>query len=150
MKIEEEIKEGKFRDHYQRVAVNILFTANWLHGRFASFFKQFGLTPQQFNILRILRGQVPNKISGVEIKARMLDRHSDISRLLDRLLKKNLISKTQCPNDKRAGEIAITPEGLALLSQIDSQFNKMERAMLADLSEEEALQLSTLLDKCRA
>ena len=149
MKIEEEIKEGKFRDQYQRVAVNILFTANWLNGRFASFFKDFGLTPQQFNILRILRGQVPNKISGVEIKARMLDRNSDISRLLDRLLKKKLISKTQCPNDKRAGEIAITAAGLDLLAQIDAQFNKMERALLADLSEAEALQLSTLLDKCR-
>lgn len=149
MKIEEEIKESKFRDHYQRVIVNLLFTSNWMQSKLQNFFKDYDITTQQFNILRILRGQQPNKISGVEIKSRMLDRNSDIPRLLDRLLKKKLIEKSQCASDKRAGEIAITQTGLDLLARIENDFNEMERNALG-ISEQEALQLSNLLDKCRA
>jgi DNA-binding MarR family transcriptional regulator len=149
MKIEDEIKQPRFRDIYQKVAVNILFTSNWLMGRQQDFFKPFSITTQQFNILRILRGQHPNAISGVEIKARMLDRNSDISRLLDRLLKKDLISKSQSENDKRAANVSITPKGLDLLQSIDQKFVEAERGHFNGLSEAEAAQLSQLLDKAR-
>ncbi|MEI9922111.1 MAG: MarR family transcriptional regulator [Bacteroidota bacterium] len=149
MKIEEEIKQSKFRDIYQKVAVNILFTSNWLMGRQQDFFKLFGITTQQFNILRILRGQHPSAISGVEIKSRMIDRNSDISRLLDRLLKKDLISKSQSENDKRAANVSITQKGLDLLHALDEKFIEAERGHFAGLSEAEALQLSQLLDKAR-
>lgn len=149
MKIEEEIKEGKFRDNYQRVVVNLLFTSNWMQTKLQNFFKDFDITTQQFNILRILRGQHPNKISGTEIKSRMLDKNSDIPRLIDRLLKKGLVLKSQCPSDKRAGEIMISDDGLELLRRIDSGFNEMERSALG-ITEQEALQLSNLLDKCRS
>lgn len=148
MKIEEEIKQQKFRDPYQKVLINLLFTASWIQGRQQDFFKPFGITPQQFNILRILRGQHPNKISGVEIKARMLDKNSDISRLLDRLLKKNLIEKSQCPNDKRAADVSITSSGLALLTNIDNHLAHHEHKNFT-LSEGEANALSDLLDRCR-
>src|SRR5688572_30524620 len=100
--IESEIKQAKFRDGYQKVAINLLYTAGWLAGKQQGFFKGYGITIQQFNILRILRGQHPKRISGVEIKTRMLDRNSDISRLLDRLLKKALVEKHLRPEDKRA------------------------------------------------
>ena len=146
--IEEEIKQTRFRDCYQKVAINVLFTASWLEGRQQDFFKKFGITLQQFNILRILRGQHPNRISGVEIKSRMLDRNSDISRLLDRLLKKNLISKHLRPGDKRATDIAITEPGLALLTEIDKELATRERGTFK-LSEEECDKLSDLLDKSR-
>ena len=146
--IEDEIKQPKFRDPYQKVAVNLLFTASWLQGKQQEFFKSYGITSQQFNILRILRGQQPKRISGVEIKARMLDRNSDISRLLDRLLKKNLIEKHLRPGDKRATDIAITENGLTLLVEIDKELGARERAMTG-LSETEAMQLSDLLDKTR-
>lgn len=149
MKIEDEIKQTKFRDIYQKVAVSILFTSNWLMGRQQDFFKPFGITTQQFNILRILRGQHPNAISGVEIKSRMLDRNSDISRLLDRLLKKDLISKSQSENDKRAANVSITPKGLDMLHTIDDKFIEAERGHFKGLSEAEANQLSQLLDKAR-
>jgi len=149
MKIEDEIKQTKFRDIYQKVAVGILFTSNWLMGRQQDFFKPFGITTQQFNILRILRGQHPNAISGVEIKSRMLDRNSDISRLLDRLLKKDLISKSQSENDKRAANVSITQKGLDLLHTIDDKFVEAERGHFKGLSEAEANQLSQLLDKAR-
>jgi len=149
MNIEEEIKESAFRSPYQRVVVNLLFTANWMQGKLLTFFKDYDITPQQFNILRILRGQYPNKISGVEIKARMLDKNSDIPRLLDRLVKKGYIQKTQCPNDRRAGEISITEKGLELLAQLDKPFHQMERESVG-LTEEEANTLSQLLDKWRS
>lgn len=148
MKIEEEIKQQKFRDPYQKVLINLLFTASWIQGRQQDFFKPFGITYQQFNILRILRGQHPNKISGVDIKARMLDKNSDVSRLLDRLIKKNLVEKSPCPNDKRAADVSITETGLSLLTEIDSQLVQHEQKNFS-LSESEAATLSDLLDKCR-
>lgn len=148
MKIEEEIRQQKFRDSYQKVAINLLFTAGWLEGKQQEFFKPYGVTPQQFNILRILRGQHPKSISGVDIKSRMLDKNSDVSRMLDRLAKKLLITKSQCPDDKRATNVQITIPGLELLKTIDRKLEQTEKTSLA-LSEEEALQLSNLLDKSR-
>ncbi len=148
MTIEEEIKQPKFNNPYQKVAVNLIYTSNWLQGLQQDFFKAFGITSSQFNILRILRGQHPNKISGAEIKTRMLDKNSDIPRLLERLLKKKLISKMPCPNDKRAADIFITAEGLDLLSKIDVQIDQTQKTNL-HLSKEEAHQLNSLLDKCR-
>ena len=148
MKIEDEIKQPKFRSAYQKVGINLIFTANWFISKQQDFFKPYGVTASQFNILRILRGQYPNKISGVEIKSRMLDRNSDIPRLLDRLVKKNLITKTVCPSDKRAADVVITDQGLALLDQIDLIIDEQEMSQIP-LSREEATQLSDLLDKCR-
>src|ERR1051325_743233 len=112
MKIEDEIKQSKFKNPFQKVAINLQFTANWLAANNNDFFKSFGITMQQFNILRILRGQNPNSISAAEIKQRMLDRNSDVSRLLDRLIEKKLVIKTQCESDKRATDVVITPNGL--------------------------------------
>lgn len=147
-RIEEEIKQTRFRDCYQKVAINLLFTAGWLQGKQQEFFKTYGITLQQFNILRILRGQHPNRISGVEIKGRMLDRNSDISRLLDRLLKKELVSKHLRPGDKRATDIAITERGLALLIEVDKDLASRERGIFR-LNETECNALSDLLDKSR-
>lgn len=148
MKIEQEIKQSKFKSAYQKVALNLIYTANWLESKQQDFFKPFGITSSQYNILRILRGQHPNKISGVEIKSRMLDKNSDIPRLLDRLLKKNLITKSPSCSDKRAADIIITSEGLDVLLQIDSHIDDSEKKNIR-LSKEEACQLSNLLDKCR-
>ncbi len=148
MEIEKEIKQPKFRNHYQKAAINLIYTAKWLEAKQQDFFKPFGITSSQFNILRILRGQHPNKISGAEIKSRMLDRNSDISRLLDRLIKKNLIMKSACPEDKRAADIAITTDGLQVLKQVDSYIDASEKTNI-HLSKGEAAQLSLLLDKCR-
>jgi DNA-binding MarR family transcriptional regulator len=148
MTIEEEIKQSKFRNVQQKAILNILFTSNWIQNKQKEFFEPFGITGQQYNILRILRGQHPNLISGAEIKSRMLDKNSDVSRLLDRLIGKNLVSKSQCPNDKRASDILITDSGLSLLEKLDSSINNLN-TKLNSLSEEEANQLSTLLDKSR-
>jgi len=146
-RIEEEIRQTRFTSIHQKAVVNLIFTSNWLQTKQHVFFKGFGITGQQFNILRILKGQYPKSISGTDIKARMLDRNSDVSRLLDRLVAKKLITKTTCPNDKRASDVSISDEGLTLLAEINK--TRKQESVLS-LSDEEASLLSDLLDKARA
>ena len=145
-RIEDEIRQEKFTNIHQKVVVNLIYTSGWLQNKHQKFFKSFGITGQQFNILRILKGQYPKSISGAEIKSRMLDRNSDVSRLLDRLAAKNLIRKSTCPNDKRAADVQITEEGIALLNEINETPNQ-DRVL--SLSDEDARELSDLLDKAR-
>ena len=147
MKIEEAIKQDKFHNPLQKVVINLLYTANWVHNKHADFFKTYSITPQQFNILRILKGQYPNKISASEIKSRMIDKNSDVSRLLDRLELKKLISKTTCPSDKRATDVLITDDGLELLQRINKEQHQLESFI--SLSDDQAEQLSNLLDQAR-
>ena len=146
-KIEDEIKQKRFTNNLQKAVVNLIYTSNWLQYRQQDFFKSFGITGQQFNILRILKGQHPKSISATEIKSRMLDRNSDVSRLLDRLAAKKMITKKTCPNDKRATDVLITAEGMALLKEVSSH---QHQDGFLFLSEEEAATLSDLLDKARA
>jgi DNA-binding MarR family transcriptional regulator len=147
MKIEEEIRQTTFKSAHQKALINLIFTYNWLHNKQQEFFKPFGITPQQFNILRILKGQHPNSISATEIKSRMLDKNSDISRLLDRLILKNLIEKKSCPSDKRASDVFISSEGLILLENLAKHQTDMDQVL--QLSSAEAEMLSHLLDKSR-
>lgn len=146
-KIEEEIQQKKFKSPRQKAVINLIYTANWIQSKNQNFFKSYGITGQQFNILRVLRGQYPQSISATEIKGRLLDRNSDVSRLLDRLLAKKLITRTTCPEDKRATDIFISDEGLGLLKEIDKHQQEMEEVIA--LTDGEATQLSDLLDKCR-
>ena len=147
MKIEDEIKQQKFKTPHQKAVLNLIYTTSWMQGRQKDIFKTFGITLQQFNILRILRGQHPNSTSATEIKSRMLDKNSDVSRLLDRLLAKKVITKRVSANDKRAADVNLTEEGLELLRAIDKKQNQIDNVLL--LSEEEAIILSDLLDKSR-
>lgn len=148
MKIEEAIRQPKFRNDLQKVVLNLSYTASWLSAKQEEFFKPYGITAPQFNILRILRGQAGKSLSGQEIKSRMLERNSDISRLLGRLDRKGLIRRSQCPNDRRATDVTITGHGLAVLKEIDGKIDKAEKRLIR-LSKEEARKLSDLLDKAR-
>jgi DNA-binding MarR family transcriptional regulator len=147
MKIEEEIKQSKFQNPYQKAVINLIYTAHWLEGEHQKFLSEFGITGQQFNILRILRGQHPKSISATEVKNRMLDRNSDVSRLLNRLEKKNLIHRKTCESDKRATDIFISEEGLGLLDLIANKQESLDHVL--KLNAEEAQNLSDLLDKGR-
>ena len=147
MKLEEEIRQSRFSSPHQKALINLIFTSNWIINQQHEFFKPFGITPQQFNILRILKGSSPKGISGTEIKSRMLDKNSDISRLLDRLSNKGLIERKVCPADKRASDIFITTEGLSLLSKLQPCQKDVDQMLR--LSEEEAKLLSNLLDRAR-
>lgn len=148
MNIKEEIQQSRFRNNYQMAAINLIYTSGWLANKHKEFFSKFGITAQQYNILSILRGQLPKKISGAEIKNRMMDKNSDVSRLLDRLLIKDLVAKSKSPDDKRAADVVITKSGLNLLSAIDTKIKSLD-SIISNLSEKEAEQLSFLLDRLR-
>lgn len=147
MRIEEEIKSG-FENVYHKTIVNILYTNNVLIDKMNEQFKTFDITRQQYNVLRILRGQHPNPVPVSLIKERMLDKMSDASRIVDRLLKKALIAKRISKEDRRSADILISESGLNLLDQMDdvmSSFNDRIKV----LKESEAEQLNNLLDKLR-
>ncbi len=108
MKLEEEIKQKKFRNEFHKLAVNIIYTHSWLEYNISKFFKKFNITSNQFNILRILRGQYPEPVSINLLKERMLDIMSDASRLVDRLVAKGLVKRTTCVNDRRKVDVIIT------------------------------------------
>ncbi|MEK7263071.1 MAG: MarR family transcriptional regulator [Bacteroidota bacterium] len=149
MKLETEIKQQKpFHSETERLTVNILFTAAWLQTFYKDFFKQFDISAQQYNILRILRGQHPNPATINLLKERMLDKMPDVSRLVDRLLIKGFITRITCPKDRRAVDIVIAEKGIALLKSIEEKMPQAQVSMNT-LSEEEKQQLNTLLDKLR-
>lgn len=130
------------------MALNLLYTTNWLASSQACLLKPYDLTPPQYNVLRILRGQYPKPVRVNDIIERMLDKMSNASRLVDKLLLKGWVKRTECPNDRRAVDVVITEEGLALLLALDKMQEDWEN-QLKNLNEEEAKQLSDLLDKLR-
>ncbi|MBB3122820.1 MULTISPECIES: MarR family winged helix-turn-helix transcriptional regulator [Mesoflavibacter] len=137
---------SSFKDNRVKAMLNILYTANWISSHQNEFFKQFGLSPQQYNILRILRGaKQPIKVQ--TIKERMVERAPNLTRLTDKLCDKNLIERIPFEGDRRVVLIGITKQGLELLEKIDPQSPQLN--LLKNLNEEEANQLSDLLDKMR-
>lgn len=149
MSLEEDIKQEKgFRNEHQKALVNILYTDGWLRGSLRELLHPHDLTNQQYNVLRILRGSHPLPLSTSAIRERMLDKMSDASRIVDRLCKKGLTERNTCSLDKRLVDVLITDKGLELLALIDGKEQGFER-ILANLSEEEAKALNTLLDKAR-
>lgn len=149
MSIEKDIKQQKpFKSPYQKLVVNILFTNNWMNSDHMNILKPFDLTAQQYNVLRILRGQYPNPITVNGIIERMLDKMSNASRLVDKLLAKDLASRCDNKDDRRACDVRITQQGLDVLKEIDVLQENWETSF-SNLTPEEAENLSTLLDKLR-
>nr|WP_299415819.1 MarR family transcriptional regulator [uncultured Emticicia sp.] len=149
MSIEKDIKQQKpFKSTNQKVVVNIMYTSNWMNSEQQGLLKPFDLSPQQYNVLRILRGQFPNPITVNGIIERMLDKMSNASRLVDKLLLKGYVSRCDNATDRRACDIRITETGSQILKQIDEiQLNwESSRQFLTD---DEADTLSMLLDKLR-
>ncbi|TXG39685.1 MarR family winged helix-turn-helix transcriptional regulator [Seonamhaeicola maritimus] len=128
-----------------KALINIIYTANWINSHQNEFFKPFGISPQQFNILRILRG-AGEAIKVQTIKERMIERAPNATRLMDKLCAKEFINRLPCPGDRRVVHIEITDKGLQLLDTIDKDFKE---DLLENLTKEEAKQLSNLLDKIR-
>jgi uncharacterized lipoprotein YddW (UPF0748 family)/DNA-binding MarR family transcriptional regulator len=147
MALENEINQRKFRNEYQKARLNILYTNNWLSEKIAVIFDDWDITPRQFNILRILRGE-GKPLSTLQIRQRMLDKMSDTSRIVDRLLRKGLVRKTLNDEDRRLVDVVITPKGRKLLEKIDPLESEMDK-MMVQLTEEEAGMLNRLLDKIR-
>jgi DNA-binding MarR family transcriptional regulator len=148
MALEQEINQQKFRNEYQKSAINIIYTSNWVTEKMSKIFDGAEITSQQFNILRILRG-AGNPLSTLQIRQRMLDKMSDTSRIVDRLLKKGLVKKNTCKTDRRLVDITITEKGKKLLEKIDVFSGQMD-AIMMNLTEAEARTLNELLDKVRS
>ncbi|MET3979406.1 DNA-binding MarR family transcriptional regulator [Mucilaginibacter sp. UYP25] len=148
MGIEEDIKSTNFEDNYHKAVINLNYTYGWINNYMRPEFERYKLTQQQFNILRILRGQYPKPATVNLLKDRMIDKMSDASRIVDRLVQKGLVSRCTNSRDRRAVDIRISDEGLEILKKMDACF-KTKDLFKQNLTEEEAGQLSNLLDKMR-
>ena len=147
MGIEQDIQQPNFRNEFQKMGINLLFTANWLNEQIGKMLSEEGVTQQQYNILRILRGSA-TPLSTLKIRERMLDKMSDTSRIVDRLIAKELVVKNTCEKDKRLVDITLSPKGLSLVDQLD-QYNERIDALLKGINESEAKTMNQILDKIR-
>jgi DNA-binding MarR family transcriptional regulator len=148
MGLEKDIKQQHFTSENQKLIINLVFTNNWLTEKIRDFLSTEDITLQQFNILRILRGSHPRPLSTLTIRERMLDKMSDTSRIVDRLVLKGLVDKKTCPSDKRLVDISITEEGKKVLATIDQKEKEM-MAVITNLNQGEMKMLNGLLDKMR-
>ncbi|PWV46964.1 MarR family winged helix-turn-helix transcriptional regulator [Chitinophaga sp. S165] len=149
MRIEQAINQRKFKDDYHKIVVNLLFTGNWLRDALGANLKEHGLLPQHYNALRIIKGRHPEPVSAGDIKDVMLDKASDVTRLLDKLEKLEYVQRRLCPHNRRKMDISITPQGLKLLSDVDVLMDSFYEDLADRITEEEAASLSDLLDKIR-
>lgn len=147
MGIEKDIQQTNFRNEFQKMGINIIYTANWLNEKMGQILATEDITQQQYNILRILRGS-DAPLSTLKIRERMLDKMSDTSRIVDRLIVKDLVEKTACVKDKRLVDITVTKKGLHLLEKLDS-LNEHIDSILKGVSEKEASSINQILDKLR-
>ncbi|HSZ85186.1 MAG TPA: MarR family transcriptional regulator [Puia sp.] len=147
MSLEDDINQRKFRNEHQKAAINLIYTSSWLNEQMKSFFDNYDITAQQFNILRILRG-AGEPLSTMQIRERMLDKMSDTSRIVDRLVKKEMVKKNIRKTDRRLVDVTITEKGKELLAELDSKDAEMD-AILHGLDETDVKQINQLLDKMR-
>jgi DNA-binding MarR family transcriptional regulator len=148
MGIQQDIQQSKFRNEWQKATINIIYTNSWLEEKMKDFLAKEDITSQQLNVLRILRGSQPKPLSTLEIRNRMLDKMSDVSRIVDRLLKKDLVEKRVCTKDKRLVDVTISAKGLKLLEKLDARNDDID-AHAKNITEAEAKTLNKILDKLR-
>jgi len=147
MGIEKDIQQTNFRNEFQKMGINIIYTANWLNEKMGQILSTEDITQQQYNILRILRGS-DTPLSTLKIRERMLDKMSDTSRIVDRLVVKGLVEKSACMKDKRLVDITLSKKGLLLLEKLDS-LNEPIDSILKGVTEKEATTINQILDKLR-
>jgi DNA-binding MarR family transcriptional regulator len=147
MELEKEISQKVFKSERQKAMINLVYTYHWANALAREDFAKYDITMQQFNILRILRGQFPNSCSINLLRERMLDKMCDASRMVDRLQQKELLVRTVNKKDRRAVDIVISEKGLELLRIIDQEIN--QDSIFSNLNEEECNLLNSLLDKAR-
>ena len=148
MKIEEEIKQKKFETEFQKATLNIIFTAGWLNSHTNQVLKPFGISQEQYNVLRILRGQHPNACTLGTITERMVSKMSNATRLVDKLKNNGFVSREVCPTNRRKVDIAITHKGLELLRTIDPLIDK-KFVEIQNVSDEDLAILNGILDRIR-
>ncbi len=149
MTIDEAIQQKSFRSENHRALANVLYTASWLHARLSKALKPFALTHEQYNVLRILRGQHPNAVLLKEITTRMIDKNSNTSRIVEKLRQKALVDRREAPDDRRGVNITITKKGMNVLKQLDDTMDD-DKDIGIKLPETQAKQLNSMLDRIRS
>jgi DNA-binding MarR family transcriptional regulator len=148
MGLEHDIKQERFATEHEKAVVNILFTSSWLYNLNLARLKPHGITPEQFNVLRILRGSSPKPLMLAEITSRMIDKNSNATRLVEKLRQKGLLKREICDNNRRQVDIMITEKGLQVLKKIDNDSEEW-LATLKTITKAEAQELNRILDKLR-
>lgn len=146
MKIEEEIKQKKFKNEFHKAHINILFTAAWLSQHSVQVLKPFNISWQQFNVLRILRGMHPESATVKLLTERMIDKMSNASRLVEKLKRKGLVDRQICPEDRRRVDVFITEKGLDLVNQASAVMEADLQRVMSNISREDAAKLNHILD----
>ena len=149
MRLEDEIVQKSFKDEFHKLGVNLQFTAAFYRNEFRGRLEPYGISPEQFNILRILRGQHPNPASAKLVMERMIDKSSNVSRLVEKLRTKGMVTRTACDQDRRAVDLTITTRGLAVLALLDKEIKSKPMSLSEHLTHAEAKRLNTLLDRSR-
>ena len=149
MNLEQSISQYKFDSEQEKLMINIIYSANLLNLITSRLFKSYDISPQQYNVLRILRGQKGKSIALMDIKHRMLDKSSNVSRLVDKLISKDLVNRSVSSKDRRRIEIIITSRGLSVLKEIDVIMVDMNYKIKAIISDENAKETNRILDKLR-
>ncbi|MEN9981279.1 MAG: hypothetical protein RL542_1066 [Bacteroidota bacterium] len=149
MKIEHVLKSTVPMDNSKKIIMNIIYTQNVITENFNEILKPYDISSEQFNVLRILRGQKGNPANMCVIQERMLAKTSNTTRLVDKLLLKELVTREVCPENRRKIEVLITPKGLNLLEELEPKVKLHEQSFSKNLSEEEMMQLNELLEKFR-
>lgn len=148
MNFEDQIRQTKFRNNFIKAILNLKYTASWYNAMEVEVFKRHGILAQHFNVLRIVKGASPDPVSPGKILEVMLDSGRDLTRLVDKLVKLGLLSRSTCPSNRRKVDINITKEGIQLTDKVSAEINDFVDG-ISSLSDEESLQLSNLLDKMR-
>ena len=147
--LEEHIITKPIKDPHSRAMLNTMFTGAWLHQQMTHLLKPHDITEPQYNVLRILRGQNGNAMNLYEIQNRMIQKMSNVSRLIDKLVAKNLVTREECSDNRRRVDIAITQDGLDLLESLQAPIEVHMEDVSKNLTKEEAKTLGDLLDKLR-
>ncbi len=149
MKIEQEIQQSHFKNEHQKMHINLLFTAAWLSQQVTQALKSHHISWQQFNILRILKGQQPKAVTVKLLRERMIDKMSNASRLVEKLRQKDLVVRKECPNDRRRVDIMLTNKGIELIEVASATLDEHLQSQLQNISIEEAKIINDLLDRIR-
>jgi len=150
MKIEDEIQQKKFNSEHHKLVLNLMYTHSWLESSTKEILSKYKITSPQFNILRILKGSAPKPLAPQDIKRVMIHKKTDLTRMLDRMLSKNLVERTICPSNRRKMDITITQDGINLLEEINPQLAEATEDKIAkNITKEEALQANIIIDRLR-
>ncbi|HOO08467.1 MAG TPA: MarR family transcriptional regulator [Cyclobacteriaceae bacterium] len=149
MRLEEEIKQPRFGNEHHKAIVNILYTSSWLSNKNIAFLKGFNVSPEQFNVLRILRGSHPSPMRLTDIADRMIEKNSNCTRLVEKLRQKGMVERKLCESNRRQVDISITATGLKALAAIDREEGQW-LSVQKSITKTEAAELNRILDKLRS